>query len=289
MSSALDGKTGLAEELRRRRTALGWTLEQVASQAQVSVGMLSLIETGKRRPSLRSWQRIRQALGITDPLPEEAWRHQPQEISDELVAALGACLAAVRAPTLAELAEATGVSIAEVRLALRRLAEQLEPTGMQILDDGSHVQLAPDRRFHGTLAHLVQPEQLSRLSQEQAEVLAIVISDGMATRRRIEEVRGVAQLSIGPEGPVSLPRDSSETLALLLSRGLLAAERDDHALGRPLVYRPTPRLLQLLGAETLEEVRVRLRVPADYRSQTGPASETAPPVEYQAGSSGATE
>src|SRR5207244_12578598 len=39
--------------------------------------------------------------GITEPLPEEAWRHQPQEISDELVAALGACLPAVRPPTLA--------------------------------------------------------------------------------------------------------------------------------------------------------------------------------------------
>jgi hypothetical protein len=35
-------------ELRRRRTALGWTLEQVAEQAHVSVGMLSLIETEKR-------------------------------------------------------------------------------------------------------------------------------------------------------------------------------------------------------------------------------------------------
>jgi transcriptional regulator with XRE-family HTH domain len=54
VSSAVDGRAGLAEELRRRRTALGWTLEQVAAQAQVSVGMLSLIETGKRRPSLRS-------------------------------------------------------------------------------------------------------------------------------------------------------------------------------------------------------------------------------------------
>ena len=68
----MDGRAGLAEELRRRRTALGWTLEQVAAQAQVSVGMLSLIETGKRRPSLKSWERIRQTLGITEPLPEEA-------------------------------------------------------------------------------------------------------------------------------------------------------------------------------------------------------------------------
>src|ERR1700716_1061744 len=130
VSSAVDGKAGVAEELRRRRTALGWTLEQVAQQAQLSVGMLSLIETGKRRPSLRSWERIRAALGISEPLPEEAWRQQPREISDELVATLGACLAAVRQATLAELATVAGASISDVRLALRRLAEQLEPTGM---------------------------------------------------------------------------------------------------------------------------------------------------------------
>src|SRR5438132_6658102 len=89
--------------------------------------------------------------------------------------------------------------------------------------------------------------------------------DGMASRRRIEEVRGAAQLSIGPGGPVSLPPDSSETLVLLLSRGLLCAERDDHATGRPLVYRPTPRLLQLLRAKTLEEARTSMGVRADQQ------------------------
>src|ERR1700737_1117062 len=114
--SASDAPATLAEELRRRRTALGWTLEEVAEQAQVSVGMLSLIETGKRRPSLKSWGRIRGALGMIEPLPEEAWGPQPREISDELVATLGACLAAVRTATLAELAAATGVPISDVRL-----------------------------------------------------------------------------------------------------------------------------------------------------------------------------
>jgi chromosome segregation and condensation protein ScpB/DNA-binding XRE family transcriptional regulator len=262
--SAADAVPTVAEQLRRRRGALGWTLEQLAEQAQVSVGMLSLIETGKRRPSLRSWERIRQALGITLPLPEEAWRQPTGEISDQLVAALGACLASVRTAMLAELAEATGATISEVRLALRRLADQLERAGMQVLDDGNQAQLAAEGRFHGAVSHLLKPEQLPRLTQEQAEVLAIVIADGMATRRRIEEVRGAAQLSIGPEGLVSLPRDSSETLALLLSRGLLCADRDDHAMGRPLVYRPTPRLLQLVEVETLEEARRKLGVPTDY-------------------------
>ncbi len=93
----------------------------MAEQASVSVGMLSLIETGKRRPSLKSWGRIRGALGISE-LPEEAWRQHSREISDEPVATLGACLAAARQATLAELAQAAEASISDVRLALRRLA-----------------------------------------------------------------------------------------------------------------------------------------------------------------------
>src|SRR5437870_13536644 len=141
--------------------------------------------------------------------------------------------------------------------------EVREPGGRLVLEGQARV-LVRNRRFHHAVAHLVKAEQVRRLTQQQAEVLAIVIADGMATRRRIEEVRGAAQMSIAPDGPASLPRDSSETLALLLSRGLLCAERDDHAMGRPLVYQPTPRLLQPLGVETLEEARTRLGVSTGY-------------------------
>jgi hypothetical protein len=62
--------------------------------------------------------------------------------------------------------------------------------------------------------HVAQPEQSPGLTREQAEVFAYLITDGMATGRRIEEVRAATQLSIGPRGPVSRTRDSSETLAL---------------------------------------------------------------------------
>ena len=58
----------------------------------------------------------------------------------------------------------------------------------------------------------------------------------------------------------TIPRDCSETLALLVSRGLLAAERDDNAHGRPNVYRPTPQLRQAFGAQTLEELRERMGI-----------------------------
>jgi hypothetical protein len=59
-------------------------------------------------------------------------------------------------------------------------------------------------------------------------------------------------------------------LALLLSHGLLCADRDDHANGSPLGCRPTPRLLQLLGAETLQEAKRVMAVKAERRFQVEP-------------------
>jgi hypothetical protein len=41
---------------------------------------------------------------------------------------------------------------------------------VQVLADGSQVQLVPQRRFHDAVAQLVQPERLSRFTQEQALV-----------------------------------------------------------------------------------------------------------------------
>jgi hypothetical protein len=73
------------------------------------------------------------------------------------VAAHGACLAAVRQATLAKPAQAIGVPQWEVRLGLRRPADHLEPTGIQVLDDGSHVLWHAEGRFHAAVAHLFQP------------------------------------------------------------------------------------------------------------------------------------
>ena len=123
------------------------------------MALLSLIERGRRQPSVRSWGRIRTALGIAEPLPREAWEREVGEITEELVAALGACLVAVRQATLAELAEALGASITEVRLALRRLAERVEPAGMQLLDDGNAVQLASLSRFGAAVRQLTEPRR----------------------------------------------------------------------------------------------------------------------------------
>jgi hypothetical protein len=67
------------------------------------------------------------------------------------------------------------------------------------------------------------PRRWHRLTQEQAEVLAIVISGGIATRRRIEEVRGGATIDRGSgqlwvrRGKGSKPRPVSLLASVLPS------------------------------------------------------------------------
>jgi hypothetical protein len=119
------------------------------------------------------------------------------------------------------------------------------------LDDGAHVQLAPEKRFHDAVAQLVQPLRLPRLTQEQAEVLVIVIADGMATRRRIEEVRGAATLSVGQEGQSRCPA-TARRCRPCCSHGVCSARRGTIMPPGDRCLWPTPRLLQLLGAERLE-------------------------------------
>src|SRR3989442_14954841 len=87
---------------------------------------------------------------------------------------------------------------------------------------------------------------------------------------RTIDAEGAESSDMGSSWPPPHPADRRPPTVcpglLLLSRGLLAAERDDYATGCPLVYPPTPRLLQLLGVETLEEARWRMEVPADHGS-----------------------
>ena len=121
----------------------------------------------------------------------------------------------------------------------------------QVLDDGNAVQLVPLSRFGSAARQLIEPLRRPGLTPDQAEILAVVIAEGMATHSHIEDVRGFSQSRVGPEGVTASPRDCSETLALLVSRGLLAAELDDDRLaeaarypGRNLTYYPRTRVIK---------------------------------------------
>ena len=72
---------------------------------------------------------------------------------------------------------------------------------------------------------LSEPRRHPGLTRDQAEVLAIVIAVGMATRSDIDHVRGLSQSREGPEGATASSRNCSESLTLLVPRELLACTR----------------------------------------------------------------
>jgi len=116
----------LGSQLRARREALGWSLREVAQRAGISTGLLSLIERGRRRFSLRTLARIRGSLGIEELLlggPGER-RGDP---ADQIAERLESWLSAVRPLDIAELSQVVGYSPAEVQLGLRRLATRRAP------------------------------------------------------------------------------------------------------------------------------------------------------------------
>lgn len=58
-------QTRFGREVRRRRHALGLTLDLLAEMAELSPNYLGSIETGKRDPSLSTVQRIADAFGVS--------------------------------------------------------------------------------------------------------------------------------------------------------------------------------------------------------------------------------
>ena len=65
-----------AIELRLARTAKGWVLDDLATRVHCSVPMLSLIESGRRRPTPELAARLAKALNleVSDLFPLEVSR-----------------------------------------------------------------------------------------------------------------------------------------------------------------------------------------------------------------------
>jgi transcriptional regulator with XRE-family HTH domain len=68
---------GLGAEIRAMRRALNMTLSDLAQAASLSIGFLSLVERGQKRPSLDALQRLSKALGI-----EVGWLFPPSPNDD---------------------------------------------------------------------------------------------------------------------------------------------------------------------------------------------------------------
>ena len=163
---------------------------------------------------------------------------------EALLFALGKPLARV------ELAAMLSVSAEEIEQALTLLVEQGKENdrGIVLVDDGQHVELrtAPAA---AELIEKVRREEFSReLGRSGAEVIAILLYQGLATRTQIDFIRGV---------------NSSQALRTLSVRGLVRKAASPNSQ-RSMAYELTTDALAALGisrfleAPEFEEIREKL-------------------------------
>ena len=152
---------------------------------------------------------------------------------DALARAVEAALFAAEEPMTAEaIAGFLGdAAVGDVRAALRQLAEDYEPRGIQLVERAKrwHFETAPD------LAHLLrrEKEQQRRLSRAATEVLAIIAYHEPVSRAEIESIRGV--------------QTSGGTLDVLMEAGWVKIAGRREVPGRPTIYATTPEFLEHFG------------------------------------------
>jgi segregation and condensation protein B len=152
---------------------------------------------------------------------------------DALARAVEAALFAAEEPMTAEaIAGFLGdAAVGDVRAALRQLAEDYAPRGIQLVERAKrwHFETAPD------LAHLLrrEKEQLRRLSRAATELLAIIAYHEPVSRAEIESIRGV--------------QTSGGTLDVLMEAGWVKIAGRREVPGRPTIYATTPEFLEHFG------------------------------------------
>ena len=232
----------VATQIRRQRQALRLTLAEVSQRAGVSIGFLSMLERGRRNPSYDRLQKIWAALGIS-PAGGDPSRQSRRDIpGPTFVSLLGARLAKGPA-TLVELARTADTTIHQVGLALADLEEMLRPAGLTVIRDGQQAVLSPRPDLRPAVRVEMPTGTRQNLTEDQYLALAVAAYYGAVTRRQIDELRGM---------------DSHDLLVGLVERGLLSSVMDDHAPGRPRVYRLTTLTLDALGVSSVEELKALL-------------------------------
>ncbi len=229
----------VATELRRRRELLGWSQGEAATRSGISRTVINEIERGRRSPSTRTYERLRDALGLSLPTAT-ALLHRPAPGShtERQLTTLAACLVSTRGGTLAAYAQALGVSVPAVREQLSLLGDRLAAVGVAVVEDGNEVRVVPADHVVEALSHLTTLEVQQQLTDEAVEVLVIVGVLGTPTRREIEDRRA--------------GEDCASLLDRLVRRGLLEKARDDALRGDPNIYRLTAVALGAMGHATVE-------------------------------------
>ncbi len=235
------GEPEVAELVRRRRQQLHWSQSELARRSGVSRVAVNEIEGGRRSPSVRTYGKLREALGLQTSTAQALLPTAPPEnLTQQYLTSLAACLISRRQVPLAELAAALGVSIPAIRQGLWSLRERLAACGLAASEDGLQVELVYLAHVSQAVGRLSELEVVGELSSEAIEVLLIVASLGEASRRQVEERR---------------LQDCASLLERLVRRGLLAKRAEDEQQGQPNAYRLTTRAVARLGHASLDSLQ----------------------------------
>lgn len=126
----------------------------------------------------------------------------------------------------------------EIRAALIKLREELEGTGLSLVENGNEVMLGTSVAASSLIAEITKEELSKELSKAALETLAIVLYKGPVTRAEIDYIRGV---------------NSNFILRNLLVRGLVE-KVDNPSDQRSYLYKPTFQLLEFMGVTRLEDL-----------------------------------
>lgn len=94
---------GVARELRLRRELLSLSQVALAELSGVSRGTINRVERGRRVPSVRTYARLRAALGLEAPPASLISQRHAARLEEDRVAALSAALLVTREAPLADL------------------------------------------------------------------------------------------------------------------------------------------------------------------------------------------
>ena len=167
--------------------------------------------------------------------------HSLEEAAEAIIFAADEPVPAAR---IAEIVgEVTGTDVSEetVREAVRRLQEEYEATdrAFEIHEWGEGYRMATRSPLSPFVKTLFLGEQEKSLSRSLMETLAVVAYRQPVTRPEVDFIRGV---------------NSDYAIRKLLEMELVDVQGRADSLGRPLLYKTTPRFLEQFGLQDLDDL-----------------------------------
>jgi chromosome segregation and condensation protein ScpB len=222
-------------------------VREAARRSGVSHTVISEVESGRRLPTVRTFERLRRGLGL-DATAHILLRRPAEPVGDLEVhlVRLAACLwASGGRITITDLAGSLGIHATAVREQLSLVAPRLAACGISMTEDSVEIRLGPLAAAMPALqalGSLLSDRRRAALSPEAVTLLGYVGWHREATRRQLETLRG---------------EDCETLLGRLVDAGLLTAVRDSEGR-RPNRYRLTAVALEAFEVASLEELHQKL-------------------------------